>query len=158
MYDFQARCLFPEDAEMVNRRCAFVSHPNNRTTERPNDFRSTWFFEVSTDTASMPPALSMLKVALHSHVSLIYRWRTYHLSLHYRHHTYPFGPKENFAYRNQTKSKRTDMLRASLRFLLRRSVPGLRPAIGTQRSISMVGSGRRQGRFKVLYLIMVCCG
>ena len=81
-----------------------------------------------------------------------------HLSLHYRHHTYPFGPKENFAYRNQTKSKRTDMLRPSLKFILRQSVPGLRPAIGTPRSISVVGSGRRQGRFKALYLLIVCCG
>ena len=75
-----------------------------------------------------------------------------------RHHTYLSGLKENFAYRNQTKSKKTDMLRPSLKFILRQSVPDLRQATGTPRSISIVGSGRRQGRFKVLYLLIFCCG
>lgn len=40
------------------------------------------------------------------------------------------------------------MLRPSLKLILRRSVPALRPAIGTPRNISIVGSGRGQGRFK----------
>lgn len=47
-----------------------------------------------------------------------------------------------------SKFKRTDMLRPSLKLILRRSVPALRPAIGTPRNISIVGSGRGQGRFK----------